>query len=98
MLKKIRSLIDAKNARKAAALAAAAKQKALRESDEAYVYLNNLYLALERGKCVMTIHTHNRLRELLDLAYPLEDCDTFTESLRSHWLREFEKLPHYYDV
>lgn len=68
-------------------------QVARRNEQLAYIELNNLYLAVERGCTRLNVSTANRLRVLVTEAYP-----GFDDMLQDWWLGEFEKLPGWLDV
>ena len=58
----------------------------------AFIELNNLYLAVERGTKVLTIHVSNRLRVLVGIIYPAFGKN---DRLRNYWLDELIKLPNW---
>jgi hypothetical protein len=60
--------------------------------DQAYILLNNLYLAIERGTEKLTIHTANQLRVLAGKSYPQDD------PMRDWWAGEFQKLKGWNNV
>lgn len=64
----------------------------LREQQRAYIRLNNLYLAIERGKAPMTLHNSLLLRSWVMQAYDRDDA-----CMLAYWQTEFEKLPHWFD-
>jgi len=69
------------------------KQEAKRISkanqDQAYIRLNNLYLAVERGATKLSIGVRNELCLLVGKAYDYGD------PLIDWWSTEFVKLPHW---
>lgn len=58
---------------------------------EAWIKLNNLYLAIERGQSRLSITTANTLRVLASTAYARND------PMLDYWQGEFEKLPNWFD-
>ena len=61
----------------------------------AFIELNNLYLAVERGTVALTIHTSNTLRTLVGKIYPAFRGNDF---IRDYWQEEFTKLPNWNNV
>ena len=70
-----------------------AKRLARKAEDQAYIELNNLYLAIEAGTIKITGWHYNRLHQLLREAYPRSE-----EVMRNYWLREMESLPGYLEA
>lgn len=60
--------------------------------DAAYIELNNLYLAIERGIARCSVYNANKLRCLVSQAYDQ------TDPMRDYWAAEFVKLPRWNDV
>ena len=60
----------------------------------AYIQLNNLYLAVERGDTKMSIHVGNELSIMVMKVYPY---GTGNQRLRDYWETELQKLPDWND-
>jgi hypothetical protein len=69
-----------------------AKRIRTRDQNQAYIALNNLYLAIERGLTPLTIHTANNLRVLAGQAYDAGD------RMIDWWGNEFAKLDGWLEV
>ncbi|MFA5416923.1 MAG: hypothetical protein WC341_00555 [Bacteroidales bacterium] len=61
-------------------------------NDAAYAVLNNLYLQIQTRKKNMSLRVRLELENLLNNAYPSTE-----EAMRDWWMREFAKLPGYYN-
>lgn len=60
-----------------------------------FVELNNLYLSIERGETSLTIHSKNRLFNLLERVYP---AGAGEDVMREYWWQEFQLLPNWINV
>ncbi len=69
-----------------------ALKRKIEQQRQAYIRLNNLYLAIERGKAPMTLHNSLLLRNWVMQAYDRDDA-----CMLAYWQTEFEKLPHWFD-
>lgn len=69
------------------------KQMLEQRSNQAYVKLNNLYLAVERGSVKMSITVQNDLYQLAGVVYPSQSEPVMSQ----YWLSEFEKLPNWFE-
>jgi hypothetical protein len=68
------------------------KRLAKVSQNAAYVELNNLYLAIERGYSKLTVWKSNQLRTLVSAAYDIDD------QMRDWWMGEFLTLPNWANV
>jgi len=62
------------------------------DMETAYLVLNNLYLDVQRGSQKMSLRIRLELENLLNHAYPASE-----EGMRDWWMREFARLPDYYN-
>lgn len=60
--------------------------------NQAYIWLNNLYLSIERGDTKLTITTANQLRILAGKSCPNDSI------MQEYWNREFQKLKNWENV